>query len=151
MVVSEFDFCWLIRRDLPSVLCMLGIAQDDLIALLRCRNVIGVVLKERSTDRSVGVAIYELHKHEITIVHFGCDVQYADVFFAAMVERMTEKLSQQRRTRLHINVQERDISSQIRLSELGFLGSQVDDLVVMSYYLHKQHDDNDDDHYYGHQ
>ena len=150
-LISEFDFRWLIRRDLPSVLSMLNIDGLDLRNLLRCRNVIGIVLTERSTDKNVGVAIYELQKNEINVVHFACDCQYTDVFFTVMVNRLTDKLSKQRRTRLHVNVPEHDISSQIRLSEFGFLGSQVNDLVVMSYHLHKEYDDNDDDHYYGHQ
>jgi len=151
MLVSEFSFRWLIRRDLPSILPMLDIEQDNLVALLRLRHVIGIVLCEQATERVVGVAIYELQKSELSVVHFGCDGQYIDTFFPAMTQRMTEKLSQQRRTRLHVNVPEHDVRSQIRLSELGFLGAQVDDLVVMSYYLHKEYDDNDDDHYYGHQ
>lgn len=151
MLVSEFQFRWLIRRDVPSILPMLGINQDNLITLLRHRNIIGVVLVEQCSQRNVGVVIYELHKQELHILHFGCDGQYADIFFSEMFQRMTEKLSDQRRTRLHVNVPEHDLSSQIRLSELGFLGRQIDDMVVMSYYLHKQHDDNDDDHYYGHQ
>jgi DNA-binding LacI/PurR family transcriptional regulator len=151
MLVSEFQFRWLIRRDVSSILPMLGVDQDNLIALLRQRNVIGIVLVEEQTQRNVGVVIYALQKMEISIVHFGCDSQYADIFFPAMVERMTNKLSEQRRTKLHVHVPEHDISSQIRLSEHGFLGSQVDDLVVMSYYLHQQFDYNEDDHYYGHQ
>lgn len=151
MLVSNFQFRWLIRRDVHSILPMIGISEDDLITLLRQRNVIGVVLVEEQTQRNVGVVIYELHKMELNVVHFGCDRQYADIYFPAMVQRMTDKLSEQRRTRLHVNVPEHDLSSQIRLSELGFLGRQVNDLVVMSYYLHKQHDDNEDDHYYGHQ
>lgn len=151
MLVSEFQFRWLIRRDVSSILPMLGVDQDNLIALLRQRNVIGIVFVEEQTQRNVGVVIYELHKQELHILHFGCDSQYADIYFPAMAQRMTEKLSDQRRTRLHVNVPEHDLSSQIRLSERGFLGRQIDDIVVMSYYLHKQHDDNDDDHYYGHQ
>lgn len=151
MLVSQFQFRWLIRRDVSSILPMLGIKEHDLVALLRQRNVIGVVLVEERSQRNVGAVIYALQKMEISIVHFGCDDQYADIFFSVMTQRMTDKLSQQRRTKLHINVPEHDLSSQIRLSELGFLGAQVDDLVVMSYYLHKEYDDNDDDHYYGHQ
>lgn len=147
-LVLEFQFHWLIRRHVPSILPMLGIDEGNLITLLRQRNVIGIVLVEEQTQRNVGVVIYALQKKEMSIIHFGCDGQYADIFFAAMAQRMTDKLSEQRRTKLHVNVPEHDISSQVALSELGFLGVQVNDVVVMSYYLHKQHDDNEDDYYY---
>lgn len=151
MRVSDFQFRWLIRRDVDHVLPLLNIQKDNLIALLRQRNCIGIVLENMFTDEIIGTLIYELDKSQINIVFFGYDDKHVDIFFTSMVERMTDKLSQQRRTKLHVNVSEHDICSQIRLSEFGFLGAQVNDVVVMSYYLHKQHDDNDDDYYYGHQ
>ena len=138
MVETDFAFRWLIRRDVFSVLSMLSIKESDLVAVLSKSNCIGIVLEDQRTLEIVGVVIYELHKQEINIVFFGYDHNFTENFFPAMVERMTDKLSQQRRRRLHVNVPEHDISSQIRLSELGFLGTQSDDMVVMSYYLHAQ-------------
>jgi hypothetical protein len=138
MKTSTLEFRWLIRRDVKHVLPMINISAGDLVALLRQRNCIGLVLEDQQTMQIVGVVIYMLHKQEIDIVFFGHNHNFTDSFFPAMVERMTDKLSQQRRTRLHVNVPEHDVCSQIRLSEFGFLGSQVDDVVVMSYYLHAQ-------------
>lgn len=80
MRVSDFQFRWLIRRDVDHVLPLLNIQKDNLIALLRQRNCIGIVLENQHTLEIVGTLIYELHKSEIHIVLFGCDDKHVDVF-----------------------------------------------------------------------
>ena len=93
---------WLIRRDMPGVLEVEKASYDccwdeeDFLCALRQRNCIGMVCE---VDHQVaGFMIYELHKKKLRILNFAVRPDFRRKGLGtAMVSRMLDKLSQQRR------------------------------------------------------
>jgi ribosomal-protein-alanine N-acetyltransferase len=102
---------WLIRRDMPEILAIEGESfpfdwnEEQLLSALRQRNCIGMVAEH--DRRIVGFMVYELYKTELRIINFAVhsDWQRQGVG-RQMVERLKDKLSQQRRTTVSATVRE---------------------------------------------
>ena len=116
---------WLIRRDMAEVLRIeqstYGEAwtDEDFLTCLRQRNCIGMVAEH--DQKIVGFMIYELHKSRLHILNFAVDpAQRRQNVGTQMVLRLVDKLSQQRRNEILIEVRERDLDTQLFFKKQGF-------------------------------
>ena len=116
---------WLIRRDMAEVLeieraCFEHAwTEEDYLCCLRQRNCIGMVAE--SDHQIVGVMIYELHKSRLRILNFAVapTVQRQSVG-TQMVRRLVDKLSQQRRKDILLELRETNLSAQLFFRSRGF-------------------------------
>lgn len=116
---------WMIRRDMPEVLRIeresfdFHWSEEDFLACLRQRNCIGMVAEHE--NHVVGFMIYELHKTRLHILNFAvsADCRRAAVG-AQMVEKLVNKLSQQRRQEIMLEVRETNLPAQLFFQNLGF-------------------------------
>ena len=121
---------WMIRRDMPEVLGIengsfeFSWSEDDFIRCLRQRNCIGMVAEY--DERVVGFMIYELHKDQLHVLNFAVrpDVRRRGVG-RQMVEKLIGKLSQQRRTRVLLEIRETNLAAQVFFRNLGFSATSV--------------------------
>lgn len=144
---------WMIRRDMPEVLGIenssfeFSWSEDDFIRCLRQRNCIGMVAEY--DERVVGFMIYELHKDQLHVLNFAVrpDVRRRGVG-RQMVEKLIGKLSQQRRTRVLLEIRETNLAAQVFFRNLGFMATTVlrdyyddttEDAYVMQY-RYREHD-----------
>ena len=121
---------WMIRRDMPEVLGIenssfeFSWSEDDFIRCLHQRNCIGMVAEY--DERVVGFMIYELHKDQLHVLNFAVrpDVRRRGVG-RQMVEKLIGKLSQQRRTRVLLEIRETNLAAQVFFRNLGFVATTV--------------------------
>jgi ribosomal-protein-alanine N-acetyltransferase len=134
---------WMIRRDMEEVLHIeqqsfeFPWAEEDFVRCLRQRNCIGMVAEEG--ERVVGFMIYELHKSRLHILNFAveADVRRGGVG-TQMIDKLIQKLSSQRRTRITLEVRETNLAAQLFFRERGFRAVSV---------LHDFYDDSPEDAY----
>ncbi len=134
---------WMIRRDMPEVLEIerrsfeFPWSEEDFIRCLRQRNCIGMVAEH--DEQVVGFMIYELHKSRLHILNF-CVADDARRRGAGtqMVDKLINKLSSQRRTRITLEVRETNLSAQLFFRECGFRAVSV---------LHSYYEDTPEDAY----
>src|SRR3954468_19073985 len=96
---------WMIRRDMAEVLEIergsfeLPWFEEEFIRCLRQRNCIGMVAEHG--ERVVGFMIYELHKTPLHVLNFAVKPDYRRRHVGRqMLDKLTLKLSAQRRTRI---------------------------------------------------
>lgn len=116
---------WIIRRDMPIVLSIENSSfefpwtEEAFIRCLRQRNSIGMVAEFDS--RVVGFMIYELHKNRIHIVNFAVDQDFRRRGVGlALVSKLIDKLSHERRNRIMLEVHETNIVAQCFWKAAGF-------------------------------
>lgn len=134
---------WLIRRDMAEVLRIeqssfeFPWSDEDFLSCLRQRNCIGMVAEHN--HQIVGFMIYELHKSRLHILNFSVapEVRRQGVGLQ-MVTRLVDKLSQQRRNEILLEVRERNLDGQIFFRTQGFRAISV---------LRSHYDDTDEDAY----
>lgn len=121
---------WLIRRDMPEVLRIeqqsfeFAWTEEDFLCCLRQRNCIGMVA-ERDQE-IVGFMIYELHKSRLNILNFAVAPQNRRQSVGSqMVMRLVDKLSQQRRKEILLEVRERNLDAQMFFKEQSFRAVRV--------------------------
>lgn len=121
---------WMIRRDMPEVLAIEGEgfefpwSEEDFIRCLQQRNCIGMVAEH--DDRIVGFMIYELHKTRLHILNFAVASAFRRQGVGVqMVEKLVSKLSQQRRTRILLEVRETNLPAQLFFRAGGFRAISV--------------------------
>jgi len=134
---------WMIRRDMPHVL---GIEQEsfefpwseeDFIRCLRQRNCIGMVAEVE--DRIVGFMVYELHKTRLHLLNFAVASTWRRRGIGTqMAGKLVSKLSQQRRTRILLEVRETNLAAQLFFRKAGFRAISV---------LHSFYEDTPEDAY----
>ena len=136
---------WLIRRDMGEVLEIeresfeFPWTEEDFLCCLRQRNCIGMVAEHN--HRIVGFMIYELHKSKLHILNFAVDQSSRrnDVG-GQMVEKLIDKLSQQRRKEILLEVRETNLAAQLFFQEQGFravcvMRSHYDDTAEDAYIM----------------
>lgn len=135
---------WLIRRDMPEVLEIerdsfeFAWTEEDFLCCLRQRNCIGMVAEY--DHEIVGFMIYELHKSKLRILNFAVSRAHRRRHIGQqMVNRLVEKLSQQRRKEIFLEVRETNLDAQLFFSGEGFRALQV---------LRNHYDDTTEDAYY---
>jgi len=121
---------WLIRRDMDEVLAIENASfqfpwtEEEFLCCLRQRNCIGTVAETKFNVR--GFMIYELSKHALRILNFAvspdCRCQGVGT---QMVQRLLDKLEQQRRTTINLEVRETNVAAQLFFSKRGFRAVQV--------------------------
>jgi len=121
---------WMIRRDMPEVLEIENLSyewpwiEDDFLQLLRARNVIGMIVE--CSEKVVAFMVYELHKPSLKVVNMTVHPQYRrQGFSAAMVEKLTSKLSTHRRKKIEVMVRESDMEAQCFLRAMKFVAVNV--------------------------
>lgn len=134
---------WLIRRDMPEVLRIEQLSfatpwtDEEFLACLRQRNCIGMVAEHE--HRIVGFMIYELHKSQLHILNFAVCPEFRHLGIGGqMVTRLIDKLSQQRRNEILLEVRERNLDAQLFFKQQGFRAISV---------LRRHFDDTDEDAY----
>lgn len=121
---------WMIRRDMPSVLAIeessfeFPWSEEEFIRCLRQRNCIGMVAER--DDEVVGFMIYELHKNRLHLLNFAVAVAYRrQSIGGTMIEKLTSKLSADRRNRIMLEVRETNLDAQLFFKGLGFRAISV--------------------------
>jgi ribosomal-protein-alanine N-acetyltransferase len=121
---------WMIRRDMPEVLDIENESfefpwlEEDFIRCLQQRNCIGMVAEH--DDQVVGFMIYELHKSRLHILNFSVSARYRRRGIGSqMVAKLVSKLSQQRRTRIVLEVRETNLPAQLFFQRNGFKAMTV--------------------------
>lgn len=116
---------WMIRRDMQEVLAIETASfefpwrEEDFIKCLRQRNAIGMVAEH--DDKVVGYVIYELHKNLLHILNFAVPAALRRQHIgAAMLFKITTKLSEQRRSRAILEVRETNVAAQLFFHSQGF-------------------------------
>ncbi len=116
---------WLIRRDMPEVLDIERQAfefcwsEEDFLCCLRQRNCIGMVAEYN--HRIVGFMIYELHKSKLHVLNLAVDPEFnGQAIGTQMVEKLVDKLSQQRRQEICLEVRENNLAAQLFFKRMGF-------------------------------
>lgn len=126
---------WMIRRDMPEVLDIesqsfeFPWSEDDFIRCLRQRNCIGMVAEHE--ERVVGFMIYELHKSRLHVLNFAVAKNFRRRGTGGqMITKLIGKLSNQRRTRIMLEVRETNLDAQLFFRNSGFRAVSV----LRSYY-----------------
>lgn len=121
---------WMIRRDMPEVLdiehqCFeFPWSDQNFIDFLRKRN--GMNLVAEIEDRVVGFIMYELHKDRLHIRNFAVDEQFRRCGIGkSMIEKLKNKLSDQRRTHIALEVRETNVPAQLFFRRMGFRATNV--------------------------
>ena len=121
---------WMIRRDMPEILDIEGRAfefpwsEEDFVRCLRQRNCIGMV--SEYGEQVAGFMIYELHKTRLHILNFAVHPDFCQRGVGTqMVHKLVGKLSHQRRTRILLEVRERNLPAQLFFRNAGFRAISV--------------------------
>lgn len=121
---------WMIRRDMSEVLDIerdsfeFNWTEEDFLSCLRQRNCIGMVAEHE--NRVVGFMIYELHKTRLHVLNFAVEPARRRFSIGAqMIEKLVNKLTQQRRQEIVLEVRETNLSAQLFFQSQGFKAVQV--------------------------
>ena len=110
---------WMIRRDMPEIIEVenrsfeFPWSEEDFVRCLRQRNCIGMVAEYG--DQVVGFMIYELHKNRLHILNFAVHPEYRKSTGSGCRWSTSwwAKLSHQRRSRILLEVRERNLVAQV--------------------------------------
>ena len=121
---------WMIRRDMPEVLRIengsfeFNWTEEDFLACLRQRNCIGMVAEHE--NHVVGFMIYELHKTRLHILNFAVSPAFRRLGAGSqMIDKLINKLSQQRRQEIVLEVRETNLAAQLFYHTQGFRAVRV--------------------------
>ncbi len=147
---------WLIRRDMADVLSIennsfeFAWTEEDFLSCLRQRNCIGMVAEH--DQEIVGFMIYELHKSRLNILNFAVSSEARRCQVGSqMVQKLIDKLSQQRRHEIVLEVRETNVPAQLFFKDHGFraidiLRSHYDDTTEDAYVMRYHLNDHSDAH-----
>ena len=140
---------WLIRRDMPEIMdierqCFEHPWTEEVfVDCLRQRNIIGRVAELE--ERIVGFMIYELLKSQLHVLNFAVAPWSRRQGVASqMVEKLVNKLSQQHRQEVCLEVRETNLAAQLFFRSQGLLSHGIlrghyedteEDAYVMRYQL----------------
>ena len=121
---------WMIRRDMPDVLAIeqecfeFPWYEEDFIRCLRQRNCIGMVAE--ASERVVGFMVYELHKHRLHVLNFAVGEKFRRSGVGTqMSKKLVSKLSNDRRSRIVLEVRETNLAAQLFFRTVGFRAVSV--------------------------
>lgn len=127
---ANLQIRWLIRRDMPEVLAIENESfdfpwtEEDFLCCLRQRNCIGMVAE--MGEKIVGFMIYELHKSRLHILNFAVGEQWQRQGIGGkMVSRLIDKLSQQRRKEILVEIRETNLDAQKFFQKQDFMAISV--------------------------
>jgi ribosomal-protein-alanine N-acetyltransferase len=152
---SRTQIRWLIRRDMDEVLSIergsfqFPWTEEEFLCCLRQRNCIGTVAE--LDHKIVGFMIYELHKAKLHILNFAVAPEFRRMGVGKqMVLRLIDKLSQQRRNEILLDLRESNLDGQLFFRTQGFRAVRVvrchyddtaEDAYIMQFRLDRQADD----------
>lgn len=117
---------WLIRRDMPEVMEIekrsyeFPWTEEEFLTCLRQRNCIGTVY-ESSGGFIHGFMIYELHARTLRVLNLAVAPEVRGTGVGgAMIQRLIDKLDQQKRTFIEMEIRERNLQAQLFASRSGF-------------------------------
>lgn len=125
MPFDKLNVRWLIRRDMPYVLDIeqkafeYGWTDKDFLSALKQRNCIGMVAEY--VHEVVGFMVYELQNFAVR------DDRQRQGVGSAMLNRLVDKLSLQRRSQIRLHVRESNLAAQQFFQACGFKAVQVCD------------------------
>jgi ribosomal-protein-alanine N-acetyltransferase len=141
---------WMIRRDMPEVLEIerqsfeFAWTEEDFLCCLRQRNCIGMVAERQ--ERIAGFMIYELLKSQLHVLNFAVSTwARRQGVGAQMIDKLVNKLSQQRRQEISLEVRETNLAAQLFFRKQGLQAQGVlrghyedteEDAYVMRYQLY---------------
>lgn len=141
---------WMIRRDMPEVLEIerqsfeFSWTEEDFLCCLRQRNCIGMVAERQ--ERIGGFMIYELLKSQLHVLNFAvAPWARRQGVGTQMIEKLVNKLSQQRRQEITLEVRETNLPAQLFFRKQGLQAHGVlrghyedseEDAYVMRYQLY---------------
>ncbi len=144
---------WMIRRDMPEVLEIeqqsfeFAWCEEDFLCCLRQRNCIGMVAEHQ--ERIVGFMIYELLKSQLHVLNFAtAPWSRRQGVGTQMIDKLINKLAQQRRTELRLEVREGNLPAQLFFHSQKFTATNVlrnyyedtaEDAYVMRFLLDLDH------------
>ena len=121
---------WMIRRDMAAVLDIeqqsfeFPWSEEEFVRCLRQRNCIGMVAERDTTV--AGFMIYELHKNRLHLLNFAvAHTMRRSGVGTSMVEKLSSKLTADRRNRIMLEVRETNLDAQIFFRERGFRAISV--------------------------
>ena len=121
---------WMIRRDMPEVLDIendsfeFPWSEEDFIRCLRQRNCIGMVVDFE--DRVAGFMVYELHKSRLHLLNLAVARNARRLGLGSrMLQKLTAKLSDDRRNRILLEVRETNLDAQLFFRKQGFRAVSV--------------------------
>jgi ribosomal-protein-alanine N-acetyltransferase len=127
---QQLHIRWMIRRDMPEVLRIENESfefpwtEEDFIRCLRQRNCIGMVAEVQ--DELIGFMIYELHRTRLHLLNFAVKASWRRCGVGTqMVHKLCSKLSQQRRSRILLEVRETNLAAQLFFRQAGFKAVSV--------------------------
>jgi len=142
---------WLIRRDMPEVMEIEQSSfqqpwtEEDFLGHLRQRNCIGMVAEYN--QQIVGFMIYELHKARLQLLNFATSADLRRLGIGLqMVTKLVDKLSQQRRQEILLEVRESNLAAQLFFKAQDFQAFRVmrahyddttEDAYVMRFRIHE--------------
>ncbi len=149
MTRTETHIRWMIRRDMPQILEIEKSSfefpwnEDEFMHCLRMRNCIGMVAE--INEDVAGYMVYEIKRREIELLSFAVHPKYRrNGVGRTIIERLIAKLDYQRRSRIVVEVRERNLPAQLFLRGMGFLCTQVlrnhyetatEDAYLMEYFV----------------
>lgn len=124
---ADYAIRWLVRRDMAAVLTIeqecfeYQWTEEDFLSCLRVRECIGMVAENRADGQIVGFMIYQLEKPRIRLLNFAvAQFWQRRGVGRAMVRRLKDKLSQQRRKEIALEVRETNLDAQRFFRSQGF-------------------------------
>ena len=142
---------WLIRRDMPEVMEIERSSfqqpwtEEGFLGHLRQRNCIGMVAEYN--QQIVGFMIYELHKARLQLLNFATSADLRRLGIGLqMVTKLVDKLSQQRRQEILLEVRESNLAAQLFFKAQDFQAVRVmrahyddttEDAYVMRFRIHE--------------
>jgi ribosomal-protein-alanine N-acetyltransferase len=123
--VKKVHIRWMIRRDMQEVVDIEQLcfeypwSEDDFVKCLRYKNCIGLIAEHG--EMVVGYVLYELHKTRLRILNIAVlPAVHGQGNGLQMIEKLLNKLSQQRRTRISLEVRETNLDAQLFFKAMGF-------------------------------
>lgn len=123
--IASTQIRWMIRRDMAEVLQIerdsfeYQWTEEDFLSCLRQRHCIGMIAEHEY--RVVGFMIYELHKTRLHLLNFAVVPTHRRLGVGTqMVEKLINKLPQQRRNEITLEVRETNLPAQNFFKEQGF-------------------------------
>ena len=121
---------WMIRRDMDDAMEIeqesfeFPWSEDDFTRCLRQRNCIGMVAEHE--DRIVGFMIYGGPAARLHVLNFAVAREFRRLGVGSqMMEKLIGKLSQQRRSRILLEVRETNLAAQLFFRKSGFRAVSV--------------------------
>ncbi len=126
----ELKIRWFIRRDMAEVMKIENESfespwtEKDFLSCLQRRDCIGIVVEHE--QEIVGFMVYELHKSKLTILNFAVSDEIRRRRVGAqMVHNLIDKLSQQRRNEIILEVKESNLDAQLFFKVHGFRAIKI--------------------------